>query len=150
MTGPRPDVHLVVTARALAHPARGGTWSVGFASRHLPRERHPSYAALTCCRFGILTLWIHGYLQATHNFSERMLRLEKLIESSSMFRVTLEGRFALDIMRTVLQTAVAARAPLQQYMLDVLRTPHADIEADPGSFTPHAWAAANSSPSAEA
>lgn len=39
-------------------------------------------------------------------------RLGKLIESSSMFRQTLRGRFVLDILRTVFQTAVAARAPL--------------------------------------
>jgi hypothetical protein len=34
-----------------------------------------------------------------------MLRMKKLIENSSLFRTSLEGRFALDIMRTVLQTS---------------------------------------------
>jgi hypothetical protein len=71
-----------------------------------------------------------------------MLRLEKLIEASSLFRTTLEGRFALDIMRTVLQTAVAARAPLQDYLLSVLRTAPQDVAAAPADFTPQAWAQA--------
>jgi hypothetical protein len=82
-------------------------------------------------------------LDLTNNFSERMLRLEKLIEASSLFRTSLEGRFALDIMRSVLQTAVAARAPLQEYILSVLRASPADVAAAPGLFTPREWAAAN-------
>jgi hypothetical protein len=81
-------------------------------------------------------------LSLTNNFAERMLRLEKLIENSSLFRTSLEGRFALDIMRTVLQTAVAARAPLQHYLLAVLRAPPEEVTANPERFTPLAWAAA--------
>jgi hypothetical protein len=84
-------------------------------------------------------------LSPTNNFSERMLRLEKLIENSSLFRTTLEGRFALDIMRSVLQTAVAARAPLQPYLLHVLRASPDEVAADPERFTPRAWAAAHES-----
>jgi hypothetical protein len=83
-------------------------------------------------------------LSLTNNFSERMLRMEKLIENSSLFRTSLEGRFALDIMRTVLQTAVAARAPLQTYLLSVLRASPDEVAADPERFTPRAWAAAHS------
>ncbi len=86
-------------------------------------------------------------LDLTNNFSERMLRLEKLIEASSLFRTSLEGRFALDIMRSVLQTAVAARAPLQEYLLSVLRTPPAIVAAAPGLLTPRVWAAAHPQPS---
>jgi hypothetical protein len=86
-------------------------------------------------------------LELTNNFSERMLRLEKLIQASSLFRTSLEGRFALDIMRTVLQTAVAAHAPLQDYVLDVLRAAPAEVAAAPARFTPREWAAANAQPS---
>jgi hypothetical protein len=88
-------------------------------------------------------------LELTNNFSERMLRLEKLIEASSLFRTSLEGRFALDIMRTVLQTAVAAHAPLQEYILSVLRASPVEVAATPGLFTPREWAAANLPPSPE-
>jgi hypothetical protein len=80
-------------------------------------------------------------LELTNNHSERMLRLEKLIEASSLFRTSLEGRFALDIMRSVLQTAVAARAPLQEYILSVLRASPAEVAAAPGLFTPREWMA---------
>lgn len=90
-----------------------------------------------------LTAYLHDpRLALTNNFSERMLRMEKLIENSSLFRTTLEGRFALDIMRSVLQTAVAARAPLQEYLLAVLRAPPEEVAAHPERFTPRAWAAA--------
>jgi hypothetical protein len=80
-------------------------------------------------------------LEPTNNFSERMLRLEKLIQASSLFRTTLEGRFALDIMRSVLQTAVAAHAPLQEYILSVLRASPAEVAAAPTQFTPREWVA---------
>jgi hypothetical protein len=43
-------------------------------------------------------------------------------------------------MRSVLQTAVAAHAPLQEYLLAVLRTPPHEVAADPERFTPRAWA----------
>jgi len=88
-------------------------------------------------------------LELTNNHSERMLRLEKLIEASSLFRTSLEGRFALDIMRTVLQTAVAARAPLQEYVLSVLRASPTEVAAAPGLFAPREWAAANTRPSSD-
>jgi hypothetical protein len=85
-------------------------------------------------------------LDLTNNFSERMLRLEKLIEASSLFRTTLEGRFALDIMRSVLQTAVAAHAPLQEYILSVLRASPAEVAAAPTQFTPREWVAEMAQP----
>lgn len=80
-------------------------------------------------------------LQPTNNLQERMLRTEKLIESSSMFRQSLEGRFVLDIIRTILQTAVAARVPVHKYLVDVLRTDTDEIEQQPERFTPYARAA---------
>jgi len=80
-------------------------------------------------------------LQPTNNQQERMLRTEKLIEGSSMFRLSLEGRFVLDVIRTILQTAVAAGVPVHEYLVDVLRADAEDIEKQPERFTPLAWAA---------
>ena len=80
-------------------------------------------------------------LEPTNNLRERMLRTEKLIESSSMFRLSLEGRFVLDIIRTVLQTAVAARVPVHEYLTSVLRADADEIDQHPERFTPRAWAA---------
>jgi hypothetical protein len=76
-----------------------------------------------------------------NNFSERMLRLEKLIARNSLFRQTLAGRFALDVMRTVLQTAIAAEVDLTAYLLWVMRMPKETVAADPAAFTPLAFAA---------
>jgi hypothetical protein len=85
-------------------------------------------------------------LEPTNNLRERMLRTEKLIESSSMFRLSLEGRFVLDIVRTVLQTAVAARVPMHEYLTSVLRSDADEVEQHPERFTPRAWAACNRVP----
>ena len=82
-------------------------------------------------------------IEATNNLRERMLRMEKLIEGSSMFRRSLEGRFALDVVRSVLQTTVAAGVPVHEYLVSVLRTSHEELAKHPDRFTPHAWAAAN-------
>jgi hypothetical protein len=45
----------------------------------------------------------------------------------------------LDILRTLLQTAVAAGAPPHQYLVDVLMARPEDIEAHPERSTPAAW-----------
>ena len=93
--------------------------------------------------FSKLTSYLDDpFLAPTNNFSERMLRMEKLIEKSSMFRQTLEGRFALDIVRTVIQTAVAADVPVHEYLVWVLRSNKEDIAKNPQRFAPRAWAAA--------
>ena len=80
-------------------------------------------------------------LEPSNTPRERMLRTEKLIEGSSLFRKSLEGRFVLDVVRTILQTAVAAGAPAHQYLVSVLRTSEDDIAKHPERFTPRAWAA---------
>ena len=79
-------------------------------------------------------------LEPSNNLRERMLRIEKLIESSSMFRRSLEGRFVLDVVRTVLQTAVGAGVPVHEYLVSVLRADEDEIEKHPERFTPRAWA----------
>ena len=60
-----------------------------------------------------------------------------------MFRKSIEGRAVLDILRTILQTAVAAGAPPHAYLVDVLRADPADIEARPERYTPAAWTKRN-------
>jgi hypothetical protein len=82
-------------------------------------------------------------LEPSNTPRERMLRTEKLIEGSSMFRKTLEGRFVLDVVRTLLQTAVAAGAPAHEYLVSVLRTSEDEIAKHPERFTPRAWVEAN-------
>jgi hypothetical protein len=68
-----------------------------------------------------------------------MLRTEKLIEKSSLFRRSLEGRFVLDIIRTITQTAVAAGAPVRDYIEFVLRANPDEVSQNPELFTPLAY-----------
>jgi len=79
-----------------------------------------------------------------------MLRTEKLIEGSSMFRRSLEGRFVLDVVRTILQTAVAAGVPVHAYLESVLRADADDVAKYPERFTPRAWATERTGPPADA
>ncbi len=60
-----------------------------------------------------------------------------------MFRRSLEGRFVLDVVRTILQTAVAAGVPVHEYLVSVLRASDDDVAEHPERFTPRAWAEAN-------
>ena len=85
-------------------------------------------------------------ISISNDFSERMLRMEKLIEASALFRNSLEGRFALDINRSILQTAIAAQAPLQDYVTHVLRAPPAEVVANPEKFTALHYARNNPNP----
>jgi hypothetical protein len=109
------------------------TWSkattLGTAARYIIKH------------FDALTAYLDDpRLEPTNNLRERMLRMEKLIEGSSMFRRSLEGRFVLDIVRTILQTAVAAGVPVHEYLVSVLRADEEEIETNPGRFIPRAWA----------
>lgn len=95
--------------------------------------------------FERLTYYLQDHrLGPTNNFSERMLRLERLIENNALFRQTLEGRFALDIVRSVLQTAIAANVNLTLYLNWLLRMPADVVNADPAEFTPFAFAKVDS------
>jgi hypothetical protein len=76
----------------------------------------------------------------SNDFSERMLRLEKLIQANALFRKSLEGRFALDVIRTILQTAIAAKVPLAEYLVFVMKTSQDKIKANPEAYTPLAYA----------
>lgn len=101
--------------------------------------------------YGRLTAYLDDpRLEATNNLRERLLRTEKLIEKSSMFRQSIEGRVVLDILRTIVQTAVAAGAPPHGYLVDVLKTSASEIEAHPERYTPAAWAKRRQNERAEA
>lgn len=78
-------------------------------------------------------------VSSNNNFSERMLRPEKLIQRNSMFRQTLKGRFSLDIMRTMIQTCLAAEVIPSEYIEWVLRQPPSAVAANPEAHTPRAY-----------
>ncbi len=80
-------------------------------------------------------------LDWTNNFCERLLRPEKMIEKSSLFRQTLEGRVVLDILRTVIQTACASGVGVHDYLVSVLMADPDDVRDNPHRYTPLAWSA---------
>ena len=91
--------------------------------------------------FEKLTYYLRDPRLTTNNdFSERMLRLEKLIKANALFRQTLDGRVTLDIIRTVLQTTVAAKIDCQEYLDWILRQPEDEIAKNPIEFTPLSYA----------
>jgi hypothetical protein len=112
------------------------------AERWSPATKLGTAARYVIKHFAALTAYLDDpRLEATNNLRERMLRMEKLIESSAMFRRSLEGRFVLDVIRTVAQTAVAAGVPVHDYLVCVLRSSDEELAEHPDRFTPRAWAA---------
>ena len=87
--------------------------------------------------FEKLTTYLYNpRLSLTNNFSERMMRMEKMIESSALFRTSLKGRAALDIIRTIIQTCVATEVNVKDYMLYVLKSDPEDVARQPQNYTP--------------
>ncbi len=78
-------------------------------------------------------------LPSTNNLCERVLRWDKIMEDASKFRMTEAGRLHVDILRTIVHTCSAAGVDLKDYLLFIFKN-RESIEADPGQFTPYAYA----------
>jgi hypothetical protein len=78
-------------------------------------------------------------LPTNNNLSERVLRWEKIMEDSSKFRMTEEGRLQVDVLRTIVHTCSAAQVEIKDYLLFVFKNRNA-IALNPRSFTPYAFA----------
>ena len=90
--------------------------------------------------FKELTLYLdEPYLDPTNNLQERLLRAEKKIQDNAYFRKTLRGRFAVDVNRSILQTATAAGININAYLNHIYRVPSAKILANPEKYTPMAY-----------
>ena len=87
-----------------------------------------------------LTLYLDdAKLSISNDLSERMLRLEKLIQDNALFRQTLEGRFSLDIIRTIIQTATASQVNISDYLNFVFRINDEELEKNPQKYTPRSY-----------
>ena len=75
----------------------------------------------------------------SNNFSERMLRAEKLTSNNAYFRKSLQGRFSMDILRTVMQTAIASRVKTTEYLLWVMKADSELVRQSPEKYTPYAY-----------
>lgn len=91
--------------------------------------------------FPELTLYLkHPELEYTNNGSERAVRIEKCMLSSSKFRKTKRGRVTLDILRTINSTCTAAGVDLTDYLIFVFTHPD-ELRDHPEKLTPFAFAA---------
>jgi len=68
------------------------------------------------------------------------MSLATTIKANALFRQTLDGRVTLDIIRTLLQTTVAAKTDCQEYLDWFLRQPEDEVANNPREFTPLAYA----------
>jgi hypothetical protein len=78
-------------------------------------------------------------LPANNSLSERVLRWDKIMQDSSKFRLTEQGRLHVDILRTIVHTCSAAEVELRDYLLFVFKN-RQGIEVDPAQYTPYAFA----------
>ena len=81
-----------------------------------------------------------AHLPDNNSLSERMLRPERLMERSSLFRWSLEGRCAWNIVRGIYQTCQLTGVNFKGYLDWVLRASEEDISSNPENYTPHAYA----------
>jgi hypothetical protein len=139
LSGPQPAVHHVVTARALAPPLTGG-FVGGLRPRDLPGGRHPSYAASTFCRFRTFTLRIHGYLQASHNGSERALRRVALGRKNYLFVHDGDAGASIAGLYSLVATCEARRINPFEYLADVLARVQDHPKNAIDDLLPGAWA----------
>jgi hypothetical protein len=105
----------------------------------------PGSELYIACRYVIkhfseLTVYLdHPQLQYTNNASERGLRVEKCMLSSSKFRKTRDGRAFLDILRTINATCTAAKIEIEKYIMHISNNMDKVLE-NPEDYTPYAVA----------
>lgn len=79
-----------------------------------------------------------SFLEPDNNRSERYLRPEKLMLSSSKFRDSFNGRIVYDVISSVLTTCTNNGIPFTRYAIDVLKN-RDRVAIAPEFWTPHAW-----------
>jgi hypothetical protein len=118
-----------------------GTYSRGIQPHVWPKgtELHAA-SAYVINHFESLTLYLdHSALEYTNNGSERGVRIEKCMLSSSKFRKTRDGRAVLDVLRTINSTCTAAAIDPEVYLRYVSKH-EAEVHDHPERFTPYAVA----------
>jgi transposase len=113
--------------------------SVGFTVEHLTRQRHPSYAATTCYRLGTFTLWAHGFLQASHNASDRALRVVALGRKNFLFVGDVEAGDHLATLYSLVSTCEARDIDLVEYRKDGLMRVDTHPASHIDELLPHKW-----------
>jgi hypothetical protein len=118
-----------------------GTYPRGIQPNIWPKgtELHAA-SAYVINHFESLTLYLdHAALEYTNNGSERGVRIEKCMLSSSKFRRTRDGRAVLDVLRTINSTCTAAEIDPEVYLRYVSKH-ESELHDHPERFTPYAVA----------
>ena len=91
--------------------------------------------------FEKLTLYCRdNRIPLSNDLSERLLRFEKLMDSSSFGRETIEGRARYDVIRSFFQSSLCADIDPAFSLLEILVTPSELVSAAPKNYTPQAIA----------
>lgn len=78
-------------------------------------------------------------LTVDNNFSERNVRPEKMFKNNRLFSRTIHGRVMLDIMLSVIRTAVASCESPEEYLMWVFQSDPKQVAENPQMFTPFAF-----------
>ena len=81
----------------------------------------------------------HAHMPDNNTLSERLLRPEKLMQGASLFRWSIEGRAAWNIVRGIYQTCSLAGVDFRAYLRHVLVAQPDAVDANPAAFTPLAF-----------
>lgn len=105
-----------------------------------PKNSHFGQACFYIVKnYSQLTTYLkHPELEWTNNFSERILRGEKLLLNSSKFRRSELGRVRIDIVRTLVMTCRINNVPVDKYLEFIYRNKDF-LKENPQSYTPQAY-----------
>lgn len=81
----------------------------------------------------------HAHMPDNNTLSERMLRPEKLMHGASLFRWSIDGRAAWNVVRGIYQTCSLVGVDFRAYLRHVLIARPEDVAANPDAFTPLAF-----------
>ena len=130
----------------------GPLWEVILSQSQALSERWPrghpvgKAARFVISHFDKLTAHCkHAHMPDNNTLSEGMLHAEKMMHRSSLFRWSLQGRGAWNIVRGIHQTCSLAGIDFQLYLREVLEAFPAKVKARPEQFTPYAIARRNKS-----
>jgi hypothetical protein len=135
---------------AVREKITGPLWEVILRQSHALAERWPKgspvgrAARFVITHFDKLTVHTkYAHMPDNNTLSERMLRAEKLMHRSSLFRWSIEGRAAWNVVRGIYQTCSMAEVDFRAYLRHVLVADPESVAARPEEFTPLAFARAS-------
>ncbi|MEM9189322.1 MAG: hypothetical protein AAGF12_09105, partial [Myxococcota bacterium] len=100
-------------------PLNGG-FVGGLRPWDFPSGRHPSYAASIYYRFRTFTLRIHGYLQASHNATERGIRGPVIGRKNHYGSKSKRGTEVASIFYSLIETAKLHDLNPAEYLRDAV------------------------------